>query len=159
MVICDTNYFPIVFVLWLDYYSPELFDLFWQFRDEQLADRVEKVVLVHLVDGAEPPSATTRKYLADRSKADPRLAPGNVQFMQVMCVSNPLLRGVLTAVNWMTGKDTFPMAYEPDLPKGIDTAKAILDAAKLPYPKIDSASYILPKRESLKNRDFEKIYS
>lgn len=157
-VLADTQYFPVIINKWIGEITPELYDLQWEFRDEHLIDRVSMIVFVQEVNDVDAPSATTRKYLADKSKADPRLQGPNVQVQLVMVVSNPLLRGVLTAVSWMTGQDTMPMEYQPNLQRGLEAAKSILDTHNVVCPDFDSNAYRFPDFKSMDDSEFIQIY-
>jgi hypothetical protein len=147
-VTMDTTYFPIVKCWWAGVLSPESVDKFWVLRDEILANRVPLVVLIHHIDDSKPVEATSRKYLAEKAKADPRIQKG--EFISVMVVMSAILRGVMTAVTWMAG-DEFPMEFVSNMEQGFKVARKLLEKRDyLDIPTIDANAFTVSKNPDAK---------
>jgi hypothetical protein len=129
----DASLFPIVPVRWVGEMTPELFDKFWDARDKHLDDFVPTVIFVHAINEINPMNSIVRKYLSDKAKNDPKIQKG--LFFSIIVVSNPLIRGTLTAVSWMAG-DMFPMDFVSDLNEGIKRAARLEEGKATECPPL-----------------------
>jgi hypothetical protein len=140
----DTTYAPIIKVWWFGVVSPELIDSFWAFRDEVLIDRMPCVILIHHIEDADPVEATSRKYLAEKGKNDPRVQRG--EFLSIIVVVSAILRGVMTAVQWMAG-DKFPLEFVPNMEQAFKVARKLLEKREyldLP-PTFDTTAFAVTR--------------
>jgi len=138
----DSSNFPVVVVWWGGVVTSTLVDLMWEYRDAELVDRAPVMVIMSGIDDVTELTAVNRKYLADKGKFDPRLQTGEI--LPIMVVSNPIMRGFLTAVTWMAG-DKFPMQFASTLEGGYTLARKTLQQRDSEVPDVDPASYKFAK--------------
>lgn len=139
----DSRNFPINVIWWGGMMNPTLYDKVWEYRNQYLVDRSPVIIIINDINDGKPVDATTRKYLADKGKNDPRLQSGEI--LAVMVVSNAILRGVLTAVTWMAG-DKFPMEFGSTLEQGYQIARKLLERHDVPnIPNIDPSAFTIHK--------------
>lgn len=130
----DNTHHPIVFCHWYGETDEKMVEDLWAMRNDTCYDGVaKKIILVHLFE-VKPPRPTVRKRGADLALNDPYIQDGT--FVSVMVVASSLLRGALTAVLWITGKDKFPMEFASSMEEGILIANDLLKAAKVEPPRV-----------------------
>jgi hypothetical protein len=145
--IADYRYVPIITIKWTGTLENALLDHLWELRDEHAFEGNGPWHHVYIQDmtDAAPLTATVRKYMADKQAQDPLISSEQLKMLVLPVVPNPLLRGVATAVVWMTGKEKLQMEFVMSIEKGIEAAKIALDRWGLPFPKgLDAKSYATP---------------
>lgn len=148
----DSRNFPIVTVWWGAITTPKLFDLMWEYRDAELVERAPVMVIMSGINDITELTAVNRKYLADKGKFDPRLQSGEI--LPIMVVSNPIMRGFLTAVTWMAG-DKFPMQFVSTLEAGYTLARKLLQQRDSEVPEVDPTSYKFAKNPKWQQPDID----
>lgn len=145
----DGSLFPCCPCWWGGTLNKGLFDKFWIDRD-RFEDYVPTMIMLHQIDDMEPLPPLVRKALTKKAEDDPKIQAG--KFFSIMVVSNPLIRGTLTAVSWMAG-DRFPMDFVSDMDAGLKRA-AVLQAKK-DTPVADFAGeYKFPRHPSAPKQSF-----
>ncbi|NVB39808.1 hypothetical protein G6O69_18335 [Pseudenhygromyxa sp. WMMC2535] len=92
-----------------------------------------------------PPPSTVRKYLAESLKNDTE-NPGLLGSVTV--VPNALMRGVMTAVLWVAGKERSGISEsKADVPAAWGDAVKAWEAMGLQPPDFDPTTWSLPKEE------------
>lgn len=138
----DTTHLPIVITRVAGDTNKAIYDKYWSYRDEFLTNLYDLVIFVNEIGEMKPLEALTRKYVAEKAKNDPKIQQG--LFTNVMIVTNPILRGVLTAMTWMVGKDKFPMALVSNVHEGFRTAARLLEERGIQVPELPE-HYELPE--------------
>jgi hypothetical protein len=132
--LADYRCHPVHIYRWFGVVKPELLDaLYWIRNNYALDGSRQSQIWIHDITEIEPLTATTRKYLADLQASDPKLAEYD-HHLTIPILDNPLIRGVMTAVVWMAGKDKFPMEFDRSLADGIKRAQATFETWGLPRP-------------------------
>lgn len=138
----DSRYFPICMGRIVGEVTPILWDRLFEYRRTHMDPFGVFAYLVFINEMTALP-ATTRKHLADQMEVDVHIA-GHVRVYPI--VTNPLLRGVLTAVIWITGKEKFPATFSSTFEEAIKQAESWLHSRGLEPPKVP-ADYDLPRPE------------
>ncbi len=146
----DSRNFPIVAVWWGGVMTPRIFDMMWEYRDAELVERSPFMVIMSGINDITELTAVNRKYLADKGKNDPRLQSGEIQ--PIMVVSNPIMRGFLTAVTWMAG-EKFPMQFISNLELSYTAARKMVAQRGLPVPDVPPSAYTFAKNPNWKELD------
>jgi hypothetical protein len=143
-LLADYRYHPLLVYRWFGLVTPPLFDALYWMRDNYALDgSVQSQVWVHDITEIQPLTATSRKYLADLQANDPKLAE-YAHHLTIPILDNPLIRGVMTAVVWMAGKDKFPMEFERSIQSGINHSFKIFETWGASRPTIPP-NYEFPK--------------
>ncbi len=114
-------------------------DFFFTVRDAALmaaAKDGSKVVIISDMTRYTMPPATIRKALGERAKNDPNI-PSILGYVNV--VPNALLRGMVTAIQWLVGDGLRPVKTVATLQEGIKTAIQMLSNAGI---ELDTASFL-----------------
>ena len=132
-VVFDDQFWPFLFVTWRG--TPDVATVDAYFDAQEAATvraRAEGVRLVVVSDAleAENPPAMVRKRIAERSNA---LRYEDVHGASFVVLSNPLVRGALTAIQWWSSS---PMAleYVASCEEAIERGLARLEALGAPRP-------------------------
>lgn len=143
-VLIDYTYYPLVINHWKGVPEIKLFDYSFEARDTfgLRGDPPWSMVYIHELADATPPTSTVRKYAADRQSNDPHQA--NVRLQVIAVVPNPLLRGVMTAIVWMTGKDKMPTEFAGSMSEAITKAIKTFEGWGVTIPGINPAAYKVP---------------
>lgn len=96
-----------------------------------------KVVIINDMSDWVVPPATVRKELGDRAKGDTTL---KMIIRYINVVPSPVLRGVITAISWVTGSDNLqPVQIVSSMDEAIRTAyKTLQDEGVDSFPNIQS---------------------
>lgn len=98
----DDRHYPILIVTWIGEATVPLVRTYQQWQTAQAERaRASGIKLVSLTDGsrATRPGANVRKAFADGE------IPGHdIMIKSVVVVTNPLIRGAITAVRWLMGE-------------------------------------------------------
>lgn len=141
----DNRYYPIVFCTFTGAFTLKTVEFFFQKWRIPLtnyaASRKEAIVTVLVLSNLRPPPATVRKAAAEYVAHDAS-TPGLLYVHMV--VSNPLVRGVITAIVWIAGSENTRVEYHSTLEAAIRASNKNLEAAGYPPAKIDPATYTLP---------------
>jgi hypothetical protein len=145
-LIIDTTYHPIVFNRWYGDLTEKGSETYWEMRNDLCNPAgSKKIVLIHFFEVNAPP-ATVRKRGAELAQNDPFIQNGT--FISLMIMKNPLLRGVLTAVLWMAGKENFPMEFMSNVEDCIRRARKILEEAGVEPPDCGD-TYAIPEEKTV----------
>jgi hypothetical protein len=105
------------------------------------ASRNEAMVTVMVLNRLRPPPATVRAAAGEYVKEDAH-TPGLLCVNMV--VTNPLMRGVITAIVWIAGSENTNVQYHPTVEAAIRSSNKSLETAGFPTSKVDPATYKLP---------------
>jgi hypothetical protein len=133
----DARALPLLMASWLGAATAELVD---QYFDAQLQimqeidSRGEHCVLLTMADQAGRPSAVARQRIVDRTQAISELIQ-RVIVANAIVVTNPLVRGAMTAIGWLDPK-LRGVPYLGSRDAGFEWAKAELARHGLPAPDL-----------------------
>jgi hypothetical protein len=139
----DLRYFPLVITWWEGVATEELITAYYTWRmplQKYAAANKTKVVAIHELTNVGAPNATTRKLTSDYASKDDS-DPGFLWNVNVGM--NALVRGTITAMNWLTG-GKIPMTFVAGMTEGLDLALSRLSAAGLNPPDLDPKTYKFP---------------
>jgi hypothetical protein len=137
IIICDING---AFTL----KSVEFFFQTWRgVLHNYAASRGEAVVTIIMLSDLRPPPATVRKAAGDYVAQDTS-TPGFL--CTNIVVTNPLMRGVITAIVWIAGSENTKADYFPTLEAAIKAASKSLESAGHTPPNVDFSTYAFPKK-------------
>jgi hypothetical protein len=146
----DYRHHPIIIYRCFGTIEEKLIDHLYDLRNTHALRGKPPWVNIYVMDFTEmvPFSATVRKYTADKQVADPNLP--NLKILTIPIVANPLLRGVMTAVVWMTGKEKLATEFAATIPEGIAKGLKTLSSWDVPLPAgLDPATYKFPTEHEL----------
>lgn len=146
MVTFDDRYAPIYITTWVG--TTTLEGARWGTEKQaavaaELVRRGRRMITISDATRVERPPPEVRKYFADSTNANTS-AHGAVSISSYVVLTNPLVRGVMTAVGWMSeaARRVTTVATMRD---ALERALADLDAARLPRPVgLDPAGYEPP---------------
>lgn len=156
-LLADYRYHPLIIHRWFGDVEDGLLDAVYAIRDTYALDGSSghKQVWIHDITELKTLKATARKHLADINSNDPRIAElDNYVIMPVGM--NRLIRGAMTAVVWMVGKEKFPIEFQESIPVGIDRALELFEKWGVPEPPIPS-NYRFPLEHEATYVDFRKF--
>lgn len=144
-VVFDDSLSPILIATWWGQATDTTIDAFhaWVGRHVEAARvRGEKLALINdSIDAERPTPEGRRKFIATTLDASVLIALPTV-------VTNPLVRGAMTAVGWVLGERMKAVTSWPTLADAFEHARAtLLDAGVRPPPASRLASYARPIRE------------
>lgn len=142
----DTRWFPIV-VLKLDDKASEVgakvyYEWLWV-ATRYAASLGQKLIVINDFTHAEMPSPVVRKYMAEEA--------GRIQAHEgfghwVPVLPNALIRGLATALVWMSGSaDKRQAHFTGTIPQALEKATKLLTELGLTAPNVDPAAYAFPK--------------
>jgi hypothetical protein len=141
----DNNHYPIVFCDMNGAFTLKSVDFFFNTWRTPLAkyahSRNEAIVTIMVLNNLRPPPATVRKAAGEYVKEDAH-TPGLLCVNMV--VTNPLMRGVITAIVWIAGSENTNVQYHPTIEAAIRSSNKSLEMAGFPTSKVDPATYKLP---------------
>jgi hypothetical protein len=143
-LILDGRYSPYVFMKFVGAPDVSMVKAYFDFRDrhndyEQQAHQRAVIVINDITDGTAPPS-TVRKMAGEFAAKDVERG-----IITIMIVTNPLLRGVMTAIVWIAGSDNLKLMYANTLEKGVHMARELFESRGLnPVPEVPP-NYNFPK--------------
>ena len=142
-VTLDGRAYPLVIVNTVGELDVEVYDQFFDCRTQwtdYAASKNQKIVVISISDSMKPPSAVVRKHIADKVKNDNAIDGLLCIFM---VVPNAVLRGVVTAVLWVSGSSE-KVKNTGSLADAVRMANRALSDAGLTPPVFDADSYIPP---------------
>ena len=116
---------------------PQLREWFVVSRREMLRviSEGKKVFFIGDISNVASPDAVTRKAIADFQDEFDVPFKGNDTFIgQCYVISNPLMRGLVTAVNWMTGGFVAPHFTAPTMRSALRVAEQCYEKRGLELP-------------------------
>jgi hypothetical protein len=138
-IIWDHRYLPILIGHVVGEANMSSVDFFFSVRDAALmaaAKEGQKIVVVSDMTRYAMPPATIRKALGERAKNDPNM--GSI-LGYVNVVPNALLRGMVTAIQWLVGDGLRPVKVVGSLPDGIKASIQMLANAGI---DLDANSFL-----------------
>ncbi len=146
-VIFDNRYFPLMMTAWVGEPTMRLSQDYFETRQRIFFERGEKLgikrgIIASEMSRMKAPPATVRKYMGEQGKAQ----DANPFFAgYCIVVSNALLRGVITALTWFTGKTEDVRGYFPNIGDAMAKASALLTEEGITHPTTDFSSYEVPR--------------
>lgn len=135
--------YPLLIVNTVGELDIEVYDQFFECRTQwtdYAASRKEKIAVITISDSMKPPSAVVRKHIAEKVKNDVSIEGLLTVFM---VVPNPVLRGVVTAVLWVSGSSE-KVKNVGSLVDAVRLANRALSEAGFNPPAFDADSYVPP---------------
>ena len=151
-VVVDDSHYPYLIATWFGAPAVDTIEFYFAWQAERLARaRDEGIKVATIIDGIEAsrPSPSIRKTLAELSKSildefDPYIVHSWV------ILQNPLIRGVITAITWMTPMRT---STAPTPVLALQAGARALLQENIPIPAgFDPSSYTRPDRPTGKAR-------
>ena len=146
-VVVDDGHPPFLFVTWFDAADEVIVDGYFEeycrVVDETHA-RGGKLVLVSDGLDASPPGAVIRRRIMAKSDAMPAYL-STVQVANFVVLANPLLRGALTAMSWLS-KGQWASVYVGTLTEAIERGRVALREAGVDTPDTAAQVYRRPSR-------------
>ncbi len=140
----DSRYFPLLFIGIMGSMTAEMLDEYYVNR-RPLTDKARatgtKIILVIDSSRMEVPTATMRKYVADRMLDEDTQAGCILEYINI--IPNSLMRGVATALAWMAGDKGAPSRNVGTMDAAINTAMKSYASHSLSCPK-PPADYQVP---------------
>ncbi|PRQ09057.1 hypothetical protein [Enhygromyxa salina] len=141
----DNRYYPVVFCHMNGAFTLKSVEFFFGTWRAQLAkyahSQNEAIVTILVLSSLRPPPATVRKAAGEYVKMDAH-TPG------LLCVNfvvtNPLMRGVITAIVWIAGSENTNAAYFPTIEDAVRASNKSLEAAGFPTSSLDPSTYQAP---------------
>ncbi|KIG15388.1 hypothetical protein DB30_05651 [Enhygromyxa salina] len=112
--------------------------------DAQAKQKNTKVIIVTDLSEFKPPPATIRKELAERAIATDA---SDAFYRYVTVVPSALLRGVLTAIQWIGGEQLRENTNVPTIDRAIALSLAEYEKLGIPPLRIQADSYKVPLPE------------
>lgn len=144
-VTTDNRHYPIVFCNIDGAFTLAVVDFFFREWRKKLTDfaegRRQAIVTIVCMTALQPPPATVRKAAGEWVATD---ASTKGLVGTCIVVSNPLLRGVITALVWIAGSENTTVFYHATIEAGIRGAISMLESAGHTPPILDPTDYALP---------------
>lgn len=146
-VVFDNRYFPILMTAWYGEPTMQLSQRYFETRQQIFFSRGErdggKGIIAADLSRMKAPPATIRRYMGEQGKAQD-VSP----FFDGYCivVSNALLRGVVTALTWITGKSDDVRGYFPHIGEAMNKAAILLREQGNVDPSVDFLEYQIPEQ-------------
>ena len=141
----DIRHYPIIICELDGTFTEGIVEYFFVQWREPMTDyaesRGERVVVIMQASNSGPPPATVRRAAGEHAAKD---ASTKGLLCTNIVVSNPLLRGVMTAIVWVAGQDNTNVKYFGKLDQAIVSSIKSLEAAGFTPPNIDPAAYRIP---------------
>jgi hypothetical protein len=126
-IVMDGRYSP--YLLFKAVGTPDLKAMkgYFEFRDryhdvELKTNNRGAIAIVDITATGAPPS-TVRKAIGEMASNDVERGVSSI-----MVVTNPLLRGVMTAIVWVAGGDNLRLEYAPSLTAAIEMARKLFES-------------------------------
>lgn len=148
-VVLDDSLSPILIATWFGSPTAKTIDAFHAWADERIADarsRGEHLVLINdSTDSGRPDADARRKFTAHDFDTNVLIAVPTV-------ITNPLIRGAMTAVGWMIGEKMKRVTTWRTMPDAFDHARtALREAGSHPPPPARINAYSRPTREAARS--------
>jgi hypothetical protein len=147
-IILDVAHEPLILSCWRGKLSVEVVAEFFEFTNrvgQAALDSMTRLAYVNHVDDAERPSSEVRRAITELTVALQRAGRGAPTVGSWQVIRNPVIRGVMTTLQWVSRDIDRRMASSWE--DGITRAIAALELAGQPMPpgsSIDPASYQFP---------------
>lgn len=137
-ILFDSRHYPLIITGWKGDMTNELVELYWAARapltSQADQDGLKVIIIVDASEMNVPP-ATVRKYIAERgTEIDSKL---RCMHRYISIIPSTIMRGVATAIAWMTGEKGVPNLVRADLESGITTAMKEFEPLGQVAPKVD----------------------
>lgn len=145
-VVIDVDYAPLYLTYWRGNLSMELIARLFEFSNEvgQTAlESMTRLAYVNHVDDVQRPDAQVRRLVTELSVEHERSGRKAPTVGSWQIISNPMIRGVLTALRWVSS-DLVDGRTASSWDDGITRAVAALTDAGQQVPTIDPSSYEFP---------------
>jgi hypothetical protein len=146
-VTVDEQYLPVLLTKWQGRLQPDITRQYMEWMNEQLGlakARGSVIVQVSEALQAERPDAVTRKLLAEMTDSQRENFPEVLLDPSFVVIDSPVLRGVITALGWITRGGLDVRTYAT-LPEAIRAAAARLaEAGHAAPPELDADAYRFP---------------
>jgi hypothetical protein len=142
--VTDTRYFPLVIYTWFGSSTMATVDEYYKRRwenDARAHAAKTKVIMVNDLAHVAPPPATIRKSIADRAK---ETDASEALHCYITSVPNPLMRGVVTAMQWIVGEQMKPNINVASMTHALRLAMAEFEKLGIKPPSIDIGQYAAP---------------
>ncbi|MFV8754838.1 hypothetical protein ACNOYE_30190 [Nannocystaceae bacterium ST9] len=144
-LVVDARYFPLTIYTWFGAATMSLVDEYfkarWQFDARAQAAKTKVIIVTDLSAFGAPP-ATIRKALAERAKDTDK---SDALHCYVTCVPNSLLRGVVTALQWIAGDQAKQNTNLASMMLTLRFALNEYEKLGITVPNVDPASYAAPE--------------
>jgi hypothetical protein len=143
-LITDVRYFPLVIYTWFGSANMATVDEYYKRRwenDARARAAKTKVIMVNDLAHVAPPPATIRKSIAERAK---ETDASDALHCYITSVPNPLMRGVVTAMQWIVGEQMKPNVNVGSMTQALRLAVAEFQKLGIEPPDIDIANYAPP---------------
>lgn len=146
----DLRFAPLYLSRWRGRLSAEVITALFEFTTvvaKQAIAETGRVAYVNHVDTLERPDAEVRRLIGDLSVEFKQAGYAIMSVGSWQIIGNPLLRGVLRALGWVTN-DTVDGRVASSWEEGIAQATAALAAAGQRAPVIDGRAYQFPEQRA-----------
>lgn len=141
-VVLDDTFDPVIIVSWIGEPTLPLVEIYQRWQAEQIQRaKSNGHRLISLTDCTltERPNSRVRKAFSEEP-ADGQA----VVIKSVVVVTNPVIRGALTAVKWLMGDRFGDVEVQESTPAGISRCLAVLDQHGIARPNLSATSYRAP---------------
>lgn len=149
--VLDTRHFPLLVLAWIDELTIPMLDRASELRNPCLeyADQIGTKSLT-IVDTSrmQVPSATVRKYSAELTMTNDRRFSSMVAYIPIM--PNAVMRGVATAITWISGDKGTPNHIRADIDSAMSTAQKIFDELGIDFERPDNYQIPYPDKSAKK---------
>lgn len=145
--VLDMRHFPVIVLAWIDEISVPLLERMIELREPYLvyADQIgAKVICIIDTNQMQVPSATVRKHSADVNLKD-RNHPCFHAYIGVM--GSAVMRGVATAINWITGDKGIPSSLAPNIESAMLSAQRIYEELGIDFKRPDNYQVPFPQKK------------
>jgi hypothetical protein len=143
-LVVDLRYFPLCIFIWHGNSTLVLVEEYIKTRaacdTRARAEKTKLIVVTDLANAGAPP-ATVRKAIAEGAAI---LDKSEAMHSYVTCVPNSLLRGVVTALQWVAGEQSKPNKNVASMMLGIRHALQEYETMGLKVPDVDPNAYAPP---------------
>jgi hypothetical protein len=142
----DNRFYPIVLAQIHGGWAEDTIDYYFLRWRNPLAEHAHSegkaIIVIFDLTASKPPSAILRKRAGDYAQHD----KDQVGFLKsIMIVTNPLIRGIITAINWLAGD--VPIALVKSVPDALRMAVEQMAKSGIEHPKVDPDTYQFPPAE------------
>jgi hypothetical protein len=145
-VVVDDSLYPFAIATWFGQPDEELINFYFDWQEQRLIrardEGIQVATIIDATDGDRPPS-TVRHVLAERSKVILGEFDPYIVYSWVV-LTNALVRGVITAIKWMTPMRTIAAASMKEAL--VEGARALEKAGIEPPVGFDPDAYERPPR-------------
>ena len=145
-LVLDDRLSPILIATWFGSATAQTVQAFEVWLDERIAEaraRGERLTLINdSIDADRPKPEARRRFTEHEFDSEVLIALPAV-------ITNPLVRGAITAIGWVLGDKMKAVSSWASLPEAFEFARgALRDAGARPPPPSRIQGYVRPERES-----------